>query len=140
TTFPPGDRWAEFRVAGDAGPLRQQEVVARRDDIEKRLKELIGRVDRAARQTYALHQDIENSLPATGEQNKRLRNLAEERDSLARQAEALAKDAEMAGLRPLAEQLTAVDEAEFRQAADAFRESTLATDRSRVAPLKRAES
>jgi hypothetical protein len=139
-TFPSGDRWAEFLVSGDAGSLRQQEVVSRRDDIEKRLRELIVRVNRAARQTYALHQDIENSFPPAEEQVRNLRNLSNEREGLSRQLEGLAKDADLGGLKPLAEQMSAVKEVEMRQAGEAFREATTATDRGRVAPLKRADA
>jgi hypothetical protein len=140
TTFPPGDRWSEFRVSGDAGSLRQQEIVSRRDDIEKRLRELIAKVDRTVRQTYALHQDIENSFPSGEEQARNLRNLSNARDGLSRDLVGLAKDAELAGVKPLADQMTAVDEVEMRQAGEAYREATLATDRGRVAPLKSADA
>ncbi|HEY1380672.1 MAG TPA: hypothetical protein VGF55_27975, partial [Gemmataceae bacterium] len=140
TTYPPGDRWAELRIAADADSVRQQEITAKRDDIEKRLRELIALVDRAVRRTYALHQNIEQGRSAADEQMHEVRGLADEQTVLSQKLEELARDAEVAGLKPLTDGMRAVGEQEFRQSAEAFRDAGAAADQGRVAPLRRADA
>lgn len=139
TTFPAGDRWSELRVTAAAESVRRQEVATRRDDIDKRLRELIAGVDRTDRRTYALHQDIEKGRIKADEQTQIVSALTAEQADLAKQLNELANDAAVAGLEPVADKLLSVGEQEFRQADEGFREATAALDKSRVAPLRRAD-
>jgi hypothetical protein len=139
-TYPPGDHWNDLRVSSDADSARQQEVAAKRDDIEKRLREIISRVDSSARKTYKLHQNIEQGRTSANEQAKNVRELAEEQAALEKKLTDLAGDAAVAGLKPLADKMKAVAEQEFRQAAEAFRDAGLKTDKARVPPLRKADT
>jgi hypothetical protein len=139
-TYPAGDRWSELRVSADAASVRQQDVTARRDDIDKRLRDLIAQVDRAARRTYALHQNVEQGRANADEQTQTVRELAGEQAELAKKLDVLAGDAAVAGLKPLADGMRSVGEQEFRQAAEAFRDASTATEKGRVPPLRRADA
>ncbi len=139
-TYPPGDHWSELRVSANAASVRQQDVTARRDDIEQRLRDLISRVDRAERRTSALYQSIEQERAGADEQAQVAGELTAEQADLSKTLEALADDTALAGLQPLADAMQAVGEQEFRQAAEAFRDAGIATNKARVPPLRRADA
>src|SRR5581483_4958388 len=137
--YPPGDRWGELRVVRDAEPVRQQEVTAKRDEIERRLRELIDEANRSQRAVYKLHQETEQNNIEPKDQDDQLRKLTEGHEALARKLTDLAKDADVADLKPLAEKMQAVAEQELRQAAEAFRDAAPAAGPARVPPLRRAD-
>jgi hypothetical protein len=139
-TYPAGDRWIELRVSADAASVRQQDVTAHRDDIDKRLRELIALVGRAVRRTYALHQDIDQGRASADEQTQKVRALTNDQADLSKKLEELAGDAAVAGLKPLADAMRAVGEQEFRQSAEALRIAGTTVDKGRVPPLRQADS
>jgi hypothetical protein len=138
--YPAGEHWIDLRVSADADSVRRQEVTSRRDDIDKRLRDLIARVDRADRRAYALHQEIEQDRTGAEAQTQTLRELTAEQAAMAKALTDLADDAAIAGLKPLADDIRAVGEREFRQAAEALRDAAAALDKARVPPLERADA
>jgi hypothetical protein len=139
-TYPADDRWCELRVTADAGPLRQQEITAKRDDIEKRLRDLIAQINQTIRRTYALHQNIDQGRATADDQTKALGELTDEQSKLTKLLMDLTRDAEVAGLKPLADKMQAVGEQEFRQATEAFGDAGRAADQPRLAALRRADA
>src|SRR5262249_14653870 len=55
--YPAGDRWCEMRIVTTAESLRRQDVAAKADEIERRLREIIEEVNRSQRAVYRLHQE-----------------------------------------------------------------------------------
>ena len=111
-----------------------------RDDIDKRLRELIGQIDRVARRTYALHQNIDRGRSGADEQTQGVHDLTSEQADLSKKLEELSGDAAVAGLKPLADAMRAVGEQEFRQSAEGFRDAGTTVDKNRIPPLRRADA
>lgn len=139
-TYPGDDGWAELHIAADASPIRQQDVLAHRNDIERRLREIIAGIDSATRGASALEESIEANRATAGEQARAVNELNNDQAALSKKLADLTRDAEMAGLAPLAGRMQAVGEQEFAQASQAFRDAAQGSGRMRVGPLKRGES
>ncbi|HTK78048.1 MAG TPA: hypothetical protein VL371_22470 [Gemmataceae bacterium] len=138
--FPPNERWCELRVSAQAAPVREQEVDAQRDDIEKRLKELIARLDRAIRSTYSLRQDVDRGATAKAEQDQKLAELAEEQTTTSKQLADLAAETDMsAGLQPLADRIRSVARQEMRSADEAMQRAGATAEKRRVEALRQTD-
>jgi hypothetical protein len=138
--FPPNERWCELRVSSQAAPVREQEVEAQRDAFEKRLKELISRLDRDIRSTYSLRQDVQHEKSSWAEQDRKLSELTEEQKTTSKQLADLAAETDMtAGMQPLAERLRSVAQQEMRAADEAMRRATESRDKPRAEALRQAD-
>jgi hypothetical protein len=139
-TFPPNERWCELRVSKQAAPVREQEVDAQRDSVEKRLKELIERLDREIRSTYGLRQNVEREATTKGEQDRKLAEIVEEQKATSKQLGDLAAETEMAaGLQPLADRLRAVAQQEMRSADEGMQRAGQTAEKPRADALRQAD-
>jgi hypothetical protein len=140
SVFPPDDRWCELRVSRQAAPVREQEVDAQRDGVEKRLKDLIERLDRTIRSTYSLRQNVERDAVTRAEQDRKLGELLEEQKTTTKQLADLTAETDMtAGLQPLADRLRSVSQQEMRSADEAMQRATETTEKLRADALRQAD-
>src|SRR5262249_431579 len=56
-SFYPEDRWLLIKVVDNAKPLREQEIVAQRDDLNRRLEAIKADLSREKRQAYKVQQE-----------------------------------------------------------------------------------
>lgn len=139
-TFPAEDRWCELQVAADAEPVRRQEIAIRRDDIERRLREVIDQVDKTTGRTDTLAQAVSENRSKPDEQARESGALTAEQSATTKLLADLARDADVGGLVPLAEAMQAVGEVEFRRASEAFADAAATPGPPGVSPLKQAQA
>jgi len=140
SVFPPDERWCELRVSREAATVRGQEIDAQRDGVEKRLKDLIERLDRAIRSTYSLRQNVERDASTRAEQDRKLAELADEQKATSKQLADLTAETEMtAGMQPLADRLRSVAQQELRSADEALQRASETVEKPRVDALRQAD-
>jgi hypothetical protein len=121
---PDGDRWLTLRVVRQAEPLKQQEILAQRDSIRRKLDAIAEELKEERRGVYQVRQESRTSPELAPEQRRRTKDLRQQNrhteDALrdvAREAAAspaLGKIA--AGARDVAEQQMPRSDAALRDA------------------------
>lgn len=100
TIYSPSDeQWFTLKIADTAQPLRQQEILSERDDIECRLREIANRLLQERRQLNQLRAQARRAPGLTEEQAQELKQLREQSQAIEDALRDLARAA--AEIRPL---------------------------------------
>src|SRR5262249_48232906 len=116
--FPDQDRWVQLHITRHADPLAQQDIEAQRDDIRKRLKDLIDELVRERRIVHKLKEESKDrNARLTGEQGGRLRELVGDHQGVQKKLTDLVRDMSLVpALARLAETAQSVNDNELRNA------------------------
>jgi hypothetical protein len=114
--FEPGKpRWRTLKVAQQAKPLAQQEILARQDEINRRLEAIKDELLKEQRGVYKLRMESRYQSNLAPEQVEDLRQLRQEARSTDKALRALARTAaESPGFQPLAKRTQAVSDREMQ--------------------------
>src|SRR5579864_262396 len=123
--YHPGeDRWFTLKIAQQAEPLKQQEVIAQRDDIRKRLQSLIEDLRGEQRRLYKAKEEARKAEALAPEPAILLQELRKEHQTNERTLKELASDVGLTPeLQPLANRLQDVGDQEMRNAANELRQA-----------------
>lgn len=112
----PADRWLKLKVARQAAPLREQEIIAQRDDVDKRLDALHSDLLREQRGVYKLRQESRDAPALVPEQANNLKQLRQNNRSTENALRNLAHEAEAnPALERLGRQADGIADRELRQ-------------------------
>jgi hypothetical protein len=78
TIYHPADRWLTLKIANKATPLREQEIVAQRDDITRRLQAIKAELLKEQRGVYKVRQESRNAPSLTRDQAGELKQLRQD--------------------------------------------------------------
>lgn len=73
--FPVNERWAELRIDAKAAPLKDQEILAKKDEIDRRLKDLVQALKAEQHAAYRLKVETANKATLKDEQRDSLDEL-----------------------------------------------------------------
>ncbi len=76
TYFPGDEKWAELKIHADAAPLKDQEILAKKDEIDRRLRAIIQALKSEQHATYRLKVETANKAILKDEQRDQLDDLA----------------------------------------------------------------
>ena len=108
TYFPADNKWAELRINSGAAPLKDQEILAKKDEIDRRIKAIVQELKGEQHGTYRLKVETANKPILKDEQRDKLEELAK---AVLETEEAINELAKDIGLTPdLAELANAVKE------------------------------
>jgi|GEM_PF-1744166 hypothetical protein len=124
TYFPADNRWLTFRIANSAEPLRQQEILAQRDDIRKRLDELINDLNLERNRLYRTKMEAKKNEKLLSEPAQLLQDARKMHSNNERTLGDLARDVGLTpDLRMLANRLQDVGDQEMRNASVALQQA-----------------
>jgi hypothetical protein len=120
-TYHPADRWLTLKIANSAQPLRQQEIVAQRDEIRQRLEAIKSDLMKEQRGLYKLRQEARNQDALKPEQARDLKRLQQDNRSAENALRDLARDAAaMPAMQPLADRAQDVADKELHRSDQAL--------------------
>ncbi|MCX7699568.1 MAG: hypothetical protein N2039_01690, partial [Gemmataceae bacterium] len=118
---PAENRWFAVKLTREAQPLRQQEITAQRDEIRKRLDELIEELHGERRRLYKARAESNQAAQMTPDVAEQLRDLRKEHQQNEKSLDELTRQVDqIPELRPLAHRLQDVSDQEMRQTANAL--------------------
>src|SRR5262249_6667569 len=98
-----GGRWLTLKVASQAQPLKQQEIIAQRDDFNRRLDAIRQDLEKETRGLYKLRMDTLTQSSLKPEQATQLKDSRRDNHGIESAVVDLAHEAgDAAALRPLA--------------------------------------
>jgi hypothetical protein len=131
--FPP-DRWLTLKVARQPGPVREQEIAAQRDALDRRIEAIKQAILQEMRGLYKLKLESRVEPTLSPEQRDALKALETENQGAEKLLRELVKEAEATpALVPLAEQARDIADKEMQQSEAALRGAGAA----RMAPADR---
>lgn len=120
----PADRWLTLKIASGAQPLREQEILAKRDDVDRRLEEIRANLMKEQRAAYKLRQETRRDKALAPERAEDLKQLRRDNEASESALRELARDtAATPALQPLSEGARDVADRELRQAGKALQEA-----------------
>jgi hypothetical protein len=132
--YAPPDRWLTLKVARQPGPVREQEIAAQRDALDRRIEAIKQSILQEMRGLYKLKLESRVEPTLTPEQRDALKGLEGENQGAEKALRDLVKEAEAtAALQPLADKARDIADKEMQQTESALREAAAA----RVAPADR---
>jgi hypothetical protein len=96
TIYYPADRWLTLKVASKATPLREQEILAQRDEITRRLDAIKAALLREQRGVYKVRQESRNAPSLTPDQAADLKQLRQDNRASEDALRELAREAAVA--------------------------------------------
>jgi hypothetical protein len=133
--FHPAERWLTLKVARQAEPLRQQEILAQRDDVNRRLAAIKADLLKEQRGVFKAQQEARHDPDQASEQVEQIKGLRKDNQSIEKALRELSREAETAAaLGPVADRARTVADQEMRRADAALRDAASqkkATDRDR---------
>jgi hypothetical protein len=96
TIYHPSDRWLTLKIANKAAPLREQEIIAQRDDIARRLQAIKADLLKEQRGVYKVRQESRNAPSLTRDQADDLKRLRQDNRASADALRELAREASTA--------------------------------------------
>lgn len=116
-TYPSDNRWFSLKIAKQAEPLKQQEILAQRDDINRRLDDLLNDLNRERRKLYRTQSEARTADKLTPEAQVLLPELKQMHQTNEKTANDLAKDTALTpALRNMAERIQETADHELRNA------------------------
>src|SRR5215831_15333893 len=79
--YHPAERWLTLKIARQAEPLRQQEIVAQRDDVNRRLDAIKADLLKEQRGVYKAQQEARHDQSSPSEQTEQLNQLRKDNQS-----------------------------------------------------------
>lgn len=139
--FPAEDRWLTLQISRSADPLRQQEILAQRDAVQRKLDDLKKDLQKEQRSIYRLNQESRNQQNLQAEQREELKDLERNHQDATAALRDLAREAaDQAGMQPLADKAANAADQEMRQADQALQAAERAKQADpRAARLQDAE-
>jgi hypothetical protein len=120
----PADRWLMLQAARQGDPLKQQEILAQRDEINRRLQAVRESVLREKRGVYKVRQETRDEDQMTSDQVERVNELKRENQGSEKALQEIAEIAETSPpLQPVAERARATAEGEMRQSEQALEQA-----------------
>ncbi len=117
----PSDRWLTLQAAKRGDPLKQQEILAQRDEINRRLQAVRESMLRERRGVYKVRQETRDAETLATEQVEVVDALQRDNRGAEKALHEIAEIAEASPpLRPVAETATQVAEGEMRQSGEAL--------------------
>jgi hypothetical protein len=121
---PADNRWFTLKIARAAEPLKQQEILAQRDDIRKRLEALIDDLKGERRRIYKTQQEARREQKLSTEANFMLKDLRKEHQGNERTLSDLVRDVALTPeLKALANRLQDVGDQELHNASAALQQA-----------------
>jgi hypothetical protein len=121
-TYPEKDRWLVLKVARQAEPVRQQEIVAQRDEINKRLDAVREALLREQRALYKLRQESRNDAQLSPEHADALKEVRRQNRGAEDALREMAREAgKVPALERVAEGAQDVADKQMRRSDDALR-------------------
>jgi hypothetical protein len=115
-SYHPADRWLTLKVARQAEPLRQQEIVAQRDEINQRLEAIKQDLLKEQRGLYKLREESRSQPALKPGQARALQQLRQENRASENALRELAKEAaETPALQALADRAMNVADQEMQR-------------------------
>ncbi len=115
--YPADKRWLVLEISRNADPIRQQEVLAQRDDLNKRLDALMDDLKAERRRLYRTQANARRQDDLTAEPRFQLKELRKEHSVNERNVGDLARDASLSpAMRPLSDQLQDVADNQMKVA------------------------
>ena len=93
--YPDNEKWAELKLRAGAAPLKEQDIRAKKEEIDARLKTIIEALKREKRMAYRLKIDTANRSSLTPEQSDQLSKLHGNVRETGDDIESLARDIEV---------------------------------------------
>jgi hypothetical protein len=120
----PFDRWLTLKIARQAESLKQQEILAQRDQVNKRLDEIEQDLRKEERGVYKLGQESRNQDSLKPDQARELQQLRQENRSNENALRELAREmAETPAMQRLADKAMDVADKEMHQSEQALKAS-----------------
>src|SRR5262249_55632141 len=117
--YHPSDRWRALKIVQSATPLKEQEILAQRDDINKRLETLKAELQQEQRNAYKQRQESRNETSLNTQQKADLKELRKHDADNAKGLRELARDAgEQPAFQQIAERVQDVADQEMRRTAE----------------------
>jgi hypothetical protein len=118
----PDDRWMTLKVASEGTPLREQEIVGQRDEINKRLDAIKANLLREQRGLNKVRLESRNSQSLDADQVRDLKQLQQDNRSTENALRDLARESDAnPALARLGEQARNLANREMRQSDEALR-------------------
>ena len=112
----PAERWLTLKIARQAEPLQQQEMVAQRDDMSRRLEKIKSDLLREQRNLYKLRMEAKDQQALKPEQTENLKELRQENRSVETALRELARDtADNSALRPISDRAQEIADQEMQR-------------------------
>jgi hypothetical protein len=125
TIYYPTGRWLSLKIARKATPLREQEIVAQRDDLAKRLEAIRTDLQREQRGIYKMRQESRDIPALTSDQMKDLEKLRQANRATENALHELAREANaVPALERMAGKAQAIADREMRQGDVALRNAS----------------
>jgi len=122
TYYPESGKWAELRIQSSAAPLKEQEISAKRDEIDNRLRMIIEALKSDQRAAYRLRIDTAKQGSLREEQAEKLNDLQKDVRKTAEAIDELSRDIALTpDLAGLAQMVRAVGEHEVLDADTSLR-------------------
>ncbi len=141
--YHPADKWLTLAIARDALPLKEQEILAQRDHVNRRLEDIKADLLKEQRGAYKLRQESKGEQALNPEQVQDLKQLQGDNQASENALRELAR--EVAGapeLQPLSERARSVANREMRQTEASLRQTgeKKTTPEAREEQLQKADT
>ncbi len=124
SVYYPAERWLKLKVVKQGVPLREQEIIAQRDDINKRLDALKTELLREQRGVYKVRQESRNHPALPAEQAENIKQLRQDNRANENALHELAREANTTpALERIAEQAENIADREMRQSDAALQDA-----------------
>ncbi len=120
-TYYPAEGWRNLRISRQAIPLREQEIQAARDSIDKKIEAIKEEVRKEKRGVYRLQQETRKQDALGTEQAQDLKGLQKDNLSIEDALRDVSQEAADAGLKPIADRARDVAEKEMHNSAEELR-------------------
>lgn len=125
TVYHPADRWLSLKVVKQAKPIKEQEILAQRDNVKRRLESIKADLLKEQRGVYRLRQESRKSESLNREQADDLKQLQRENQASERALRELAREmSDNAALEPITQRVQEVADQEMHQSDKALREAS----------------
>src|SRR5436305_14824733 len=113
-----------IKVVSDAKPLRESEILAQRDDINRRLEAIKADLSREKRQAYKVQQESRNEPQMSAENKEALEQIQKDHNASTRNLLDVAREASQTpALQTLAEKAMRVADEELKNTQQDFNEA-----------------
>jgi hypothetical protein len=120
-TYYPAEGWRHLTISRNAVPLREQEIVAARDSIDRKLEAIKEDIRKEKRSVYKLQQETRNEDALGAEHAQDLKALQKDNLSIEDTLRDVAQEATDAGLQPVADRARDVADKEMHNSAEDLR-------------------
>ena len=120
-TYYPAEGWRHLRISKQAVSLREQEIQAARDSINKKIEAIKEDIRKEKRGVYRLQQETRNERALGTEQAQDLKGLQKDNLSIEDALRDVSREAADAGLQPVADKARDVAEKEMHHSAEELR-------------------